>query len=32
MVRVVNGKIANWRGYEEASPLDWEEFMGPNRS
>jgi SnoaL-like domain len=31
MVRIVNGKIANWREYEEASPLDWEEFMGPNR-
>jgi hypothetical protein len=31
MVRIVNGKIANWREYEEASPLDWEEFMGPSR-
>jgi ketosteroid isomerase-like protein len=31
MVRIVDGKIANWREYEEASPLDWEEFMGPNR-
>jgi uncharacterized protein (TIGR02246 family) len=31
MVRIVNGKIANWREYEAASPLDWEEFVGPNR-
>ncbi len=31
MVRVVKGKIANWREYEEASSLDWQEFMGPNR-
>jgi len=31
MVRIVNGKIANWREHEQASPLDWEEFMGPNR-
>ena len=31
MVRVVKGRIANWREYEEASSLDWQEFMGPNR-
>lgn len=31
MVRIVDGKIANWREYEEASPLDWAEFVGPNR-
>ena len=31
MVRIVGGKIANWREYEEASPLDWAEFVGPNR-
>jgi ketosteroid isomerase-like protein len=31
MVRIVGGQIANWREYERASPLDWEEFVGPNR-
>jgi SnoaL-like domain len=31
MVRIVDGKIANWREYEEASPLDWAEFIGPNQ-
>jgi ketosteroid isomerase-like protein len=31
MVRVVDGEIANWREYERASPLDWKEFVGPNR-
>jgi len=31
MVRIVGGRIANWREYEQASPLDWEEFVGPNR-
>jgi hypothetical protein len=31
MVRIVGGRIANWREYEQASPLGWEEFMGPNR-
>ena len=31
MVRIVDGKIANWREYEQASPLEWEAFVGPNR-
>jgi hypothetical protein len=31
MVRIVNGKIANWREYEKASPLDWQQFIGPNQ-
>jgi ketosteroid isomerase-like protein len=31
IVRIKDGKISNWREYEEASPLDWEVFMGPNR-
>jgi hypothetical protein len=31
IVQIKDGKISNWREYEEASPLDWEEFMGPNR-
>ena len=31
MVRIVGGRIANWREYEQASPLSWEEFVGPNR-
>jgi len=31
MVRVVNGKIANWREYEQESPLDWQQFVGPNQ-
>jgi len=31
MVRIVDGKIANWREYEQASPLDWDKFVGPNR-
>ncbi len=31
MVRIVDGRIANWREYEQASPLDWDQFIGPNR-
>jgi SnoaL-like domain len=31
IVRVVNGRIANWREHEKASPLDWDAFIGPNR-
>jgi hypothetical protein len=31
MVRLVNGKIANWREYETESPMDWEQFVGANR-
>lgn len=31
LVRIAGGKIANWREYEQASPLDWETFIGPNR-
>lgn len=30
VIRVQNGKIANWREYEHASPLDWVELVGPN--
>jgi hypothetical protein len=31
IVRLVDGKIANWREYEQASPLPWNEFIGENR-
>jgi hypothetical protein len=31
MVRLVNGKIANWREYETESPMEWEQFVGANR-
>lgn len=31
MVRIVDGRIANWREYEQASPLGWKEFVGPHR-
>jgi hypothetical protein len=31
MVRLVNGKIANWREYETESPTEWEQFVGVNR-
>ena len=31
IVRVVSGKIANWREYEQESPLEWETFVGTNR-
>ncbi len=31
IVRIVNGKIANWREYEVESRLNWEEMVGENR-
>jgi hypothetical protein len=31
MLRIVNGKIANWREYEVESRLNWEEMVGENR-
>ena len=30
MVRVVGGKIANWREYQYRSDLDWPAFVEPN--
>jgi hypothetical protein len=31
ILRVVNGKIANWRQYEVESRMNWEEMVGENR-
>jgi len=31
IVRLADGKIANWREYEQASPLEWNQFIGENR-
>ena len=31
IVRIVGGHIANWREYEHASPLDWEQMVSDNR-
>jgi hypothetical protein len=31
IVRLVDGKIANWREYEHPSPLDWQQLVGDNR-
>jgi len=31
IVRIVDGKIANWRQYEVESRLNWEEMVGENR-
>jgi ketosteroid isomerase-like protein len=31
LIRIVNGKIANWREYQYRSDLDWDEFTGVNR-
>ncbi len=31
MIRVVNGKIANWREYEVESRKNWEEMVGENQ-
>jgi hypothetical protein len=31
IVRIVAGRIANWREYEHESPLDWEQLVGSNR-
>jgi hypothetical protein len=31
ILRIVNGKIANWREYELESRMNWEEMVGENR-
>jgi uncharacterized protein (TIGR02246 family) len=31
LVRVADGRIANWREYQRRSDLDWDEFVGVNR-
>jgi hypothetical protein len=31
IVRILNGRIANWREYEQESSMSWEDFVGPNR-
>jgi len=31
MIRLRDGKIANWREYELESPLDWDVMVGKNR-
>src|ERR1700721_1104423 len=31
ILRIVNGKIANWREYEIESRMNWEEMVGENR-
>jgi ketosteroid isomerase-like protein len=31
ILRIVNGKIANWRQYEIESRLNWEELIGENQ-
>jgi len=31
ILRIVNGKIANWREYEIESRMNWEEMVGDNR-
>jgi len=31
MIRLRDGKIANWREYEVESPLDWDALVGKNR-
>jgi ketosteroid isomerase-like protein len=31
LVRVADGKIANWREYQRRSDLTWDEFVGVNR-
>jgi hypothetical protein len=30
IVRILDGKIANWREYEQVSPLPWSQFIGEN--
>jgi hypothetical protein len=30
IVKISNGRIANWREYEQESPASWEEFISPN--
>ncbi len=31
IVKILNGRIANWREYEQESSMSWEDFVGPNR-
>jgi len=31
IVKIRNGRIANWREYEVESPASWEEAIGPNK-
>jgi hypothetical protein len=31
IVRMVGGKIGNWREYERESPQNWEQMIGENR-
>jgi ketosteroid isomerase-like protein len=31
VVRIRDGRIANWREYQYQSPLDWEQFVDENR-
>jgi ketosteroid isomerase-like protein len=31
LIRIANGKIANWREYQYRSGLAWDEFVGVNR-
>jgi ketosteroid isomerase-like protein len=31
LIRIVNGKIANWREYQYRSGHTWDEFVGVNR-
>ena len=31
VVRIVDGRIANWREYEQQSALDWDKFIEDNR-
>lgn len=31
IVKILNGLISNWREYEVASELSWEQFIGDNR-
>jgi ketosteroid isomerase-like protein len=31
LIRIVNGKIANWREYQYRSDLTWDEFVNVNR-
>ena len=31
VVRIRDGRIANWREYQYQSPLDWETFVDENR-
>jgi hypothetical protein len=31
IVRIVAGRIANWREYQRRSDLDWPDFVGRNR-